>query len=200
MLEETYGFWGNIALLTLSLIVLAKASDYTINNAIRVSNLTGLGKTTIGFILVGFATSLPELFVVVFAASGQGNVGMAIGNVLGSNIANVALIIGTCFLIFAYKSKKPTQFYSEIVKKKIGNLYFGLFIASLVPLALLYLGYASRYLGTILLVLFFLNMYQISRERRVKDRLVTKTERLRLLRYVALTVIAAFGRFVFLPR
>lgn len=140
MFEEQYSFWGNVALLALSLVILAKASEYAISNAIKVSNLTGLGKTTIGFILVGFTTSLPELFVVVFAASGQGNVGIAIGNVLGSNIANVALIIGTCFLIFALKSQKPAQTYSELIKKKIGNLYLGLFIASLVPLALLYLG------------------------------------------------------------
>ena len=189
----TYGFLGNVALLALSLIILAKASDYAISNAIRVSDLTGFRKTTIGFILVGFATSLPELFVVVFAASGQGNVGIAIGNVLGSNIANVALIIGTCFLIFALKSQKPTQSYSELIKKKIGNLHFGLFIASLVPLALLYLGYASRYMGTILLVIFVLNMYQISKERRFKDRIVTEAEKRRLPRYAATTVIAALG-------
>lgn len=189
----TYGFLGNVALLALSLIILAKASDYAISNAIRVSDLTGFRKTTIGFILVGFATSLPELFVVVFAASGQGNVGIAIGNVLGSNIANVALIIGTCFLIFALKSQKPTQSYSELIKKKIGDLYFGLFIASLVPLALLYLGYASRYMGTILLVIFVLNMYQISKERRFKDRIVTEAEKRRLPRYAATTVIAALG-------
>lgn len=193
MFEVTYGFLGNVALLALSLIILAKASDYAISNAIRVSDLTGFRKTTIGFILVGFATSLPELFVVVFAASGQGNVGIAIGNVLGSNIANVALIIGTCFLIFALKSQKHTQSYSELIKKKIGNLYFGLFIASLVPLALLYLGYASRYMGTILLVIFVLNMYQISKERRFKDRIVTEAEKRRLPRYAATTVIAALG-------
>jgi cation:H+ antiporter len=193
LFEEQYSFWGNVALLALSLVILAKASDYAINNAIRVSNLTGFGKTTIGSILVGFATSLPELFVVVFAASGQGNVGIAIGNILGSNIANVALIIGTCFLIFALKSQKPAQTYSELIKKKIGNLYFGLFIASLVPLALLYLCYASRYMGAILLAIFFLNMYQVSRERRFKDRLVTEAEKRRLPRYVAMTFIAALG-------
>ena len=69
--------------------MLAKASDIAINNSVKVADTTGFGKTTIGFILVAFSTSLPELLVSVFAAIRQESVGVAVGNVLGSNIVSI---------------------------------------------------------------------------------------------------------------
>ncbi|MCW4005488.1 MAG: sodium:calcium antiporter [Candidatus Bathyarchaeota archaeon] len=163
MFEEQLGLWGNVFLLVISLVVLAKASDYAINSSIKVADITGLAKSTVGFVLVGFSTSLPELFVVIFAAAGQGSVGVAIGNVLGSNIANIALILGICFLILTFKMPRHEGTYPQAIKEKIHDLYFGLFVASLVPLALLYFGYASSLMGVLLLGVFVLNMYQLSK-------------------------------------
>jgi len=74
--------------------------------------------------------------VSVFAALGQGGVGVAIGNVLGSNIVNICLILGVCFLIMSLKMENGT-FFTHITKEDLGSLYFGLFIASIVPLTLL---------------------------------------------------------------
>jgi Ca2+/Na+ antiporter len=53
------GILGNTLVLFGSLAALAKASDVAINNSIKVADITGFGKTTIGFILVAFSTSLP---------------------------------------------------------------------------------------------------------------------------------------------
>ena len=80
---------GNVLILFGSLAVLAKASDIAINNSVKVADITGFGKTTSGFILVAFSTSLPELLVSVFAAIRQESVGVAVGNVLGSNIVSI---------------------------------------------------------------------------------------------------------------
>lgn len=68
MLDEVLGLWGNVLVLFGALAVLAKASDAAINNSVKVADITGFGRTTIGFILVAFSTSLPELLVSVFAA------------------------------------------------------------------------------------------------------------------------------------
>lgn len=85
MFDEVLGLWGNVLVLLGSLAVLAKASDVAINNSVKVADITGFGRTTIGFILVAFSTSLPELLVSIFAAIRQESVGLAVVNVLGSS-------------------------------------------------------------------------------------------------------------------
>ena len=52
--------------------------------------------------------------------------------------------------------------YPAMAKEEIGNLYFGLFIASIIPLALLYIGQASQYIGVILLAIFVFYMFQLA--------------------------------------
>ena len=192
MFEEV-GLIGNVIILIASLIVLNKASDFTINNSVRVSDITGFGKTTVGFVLVGFSTSLPELSVSIFAVFGQGSIGVAIGNVLGSNIANIALILGVCFLLVALKRSRNESFYLTMAKEEIGSLYFGLFIASIIPLALLYIGYASQFIGVILLTIFVVYMLQLSRVKRFRDEGALGAERRRLYDYVLFAFIGAVG-------
>lgn len=57
---EGLGLLGNAIVLGVALATLAKASELTIKHSIDVASVTGLGKTTVGFILVAFSTSLPE--------------------------------------------------------------------------------------------------------------------------------------------
>ena len=100
---EALGLIGNAAILIAALVILNKASSVTITNSLNVASASGLGKTTVGFILVAFSTSLPELFVAVFAVLDPENVGVSIGNVLGSNVVNISLILGICFLLMAFR-------------------------------------------------------------------------------------------------
>jgi Ca2+/Na+ antiporter len=62
---EQLGVFGNIAVLVAALVILIRASSLAIANAVNLASVTGLGKTKVGFMLVAFSTSLPELFVVV---------------------------------------------------------------------------------------------------------------------------------------
>jgi cation:H+ antiporter len=188
---EGLGLIGNSLILLASLIALVIASDLTINNSVKVSEITGFGKTTVGFMLVGFSTSLPELSVSIFAVATQASIGIAVGNVLGSNIVDIALVLGICFLIVALKCPKYECVYPAMAKEEIGSLYFGLFVASIIPLALLYIGYASRFIGVVLLALFIYYMVQLARTRKLKDDGSLGGERSRLRRYVALTLIGA---------
>ncbi|MBS7621898.1 hypothetical protein KEJ32_07295, partial [Candidatus Bathyarchaeota archaeon] len=67
-LLEGLGLVGNALVFLASLVVLDKASDWAITKSVKIADITGFGKTTIGFILVAFSTSLPELCVSIFAA------------------------------------------------------------------------------------------------------------------------------------
>lgn len=193
MFDEVFGIWGNVLVLFGSLAALAKASDVAINNSVRVADITGFGKTTIGFILVAFSTSLPELLVSIFAAIRQESVGVAVGNVLGSNIVNVCLILGICFLLVTLKCPKYSCLYPTMAKEELGSLYFGLFVASVIPLSLLYLEEASRFIGVILLTVFVFYLYQLSKVRKVKEEGSLGQERQKLRKYALTTLAGIVG-------
>jgi len=192
-LFEEWGPLGNALILVGSLLALYKASDWTITNSVRVADITGFGKTTVGFLLVAFSTSLPELCVSIFAVIGQESIGVAIGNILGSNIVNVCLILGICFLILALKKSNTLTFLPSMAKADIGSLYFGIFIASVIPLTLLYIGYASQLIGIVLLMIFVFHVFQLSKTRNVKEEGALGGERQRLNRYTLLTFSGAAG-------
>jgi cation:H+ antiporter len=174
-------------------LALDKASDLTITQSINVASVTGLGKTTVGFMLVAFSTSLPELFVAVFSVLNPENVGVSIGNVLGSNIVNICLILGICFLLISLKYPEKSRVLPKMAKSELGSLYFGLFIASIVPLALVYIGYASQIIGAILVVIFIYYMFQLSKARTPTERASSRTEKARLRKYVSLAILGAVG-------
>ncbi|MEM2104363.1 MAG: sodium:calcium antiporter [Candidatus Bathyarchaeia archaeon] len=190
MLEE-WGLLGNAVILLASLVVLDKASDWAITNSIKISDVTGFGKTTIGFIIVAFSTSLPELCVSIFAAVGGESMGVAVGNVLGSNIVNICLILGLCFLIMVIKSAESVKLPSDTAREEMRTLYFGLFWASAIPLVLLYLGYASRIIGVILVAIFVFYVYQLSKVRKIQGENSSGEEKDKLLRYVFFALLGA---------
>jgi cation:H+ antiporter len=159
---EELGLLGNVLVLIVALLALIKCSDAVVNSSVKISGGTGFGKSIIGFLLVAFATTLPELFVSVFSAIDPNTLGVALGNALGSNVTNIALILGICFLIVTMK-KGSIQLSSGTTKEEVKRLYFGLFVASMVPLTLLYIGYASQFIGVLLFGIFALNLYMISR-------------------------------------
>ena len=190
---EGLGLLPNVVILLAALAALAKASDLTITHSINVATVTGLGKTTVGFILVAFSTSLPELFVAIFSVLDPDSVGVSIGNVLGSNIVNICLILGVCFLLISLKYPEKSRVLPKMAKEELGSLYFGLFIASIVPLALIYIGYASRFVGVLLLVIFVYYMFQLSKARTPTEQSLSKTEKSKLGKYVTLTILGAVG-------
>jgi len=86
-----------IALFVIGMLVLVRSSDEAIKRSINLAKLTGLSTVAIGFILLAIGTSLPELAVSVFAsAAGQSQI--VLGTLLGSNISDVTLILGTAAL------------------------------------------------------------------------------------------------------
>lgn len=88
----------DILYIILGLVMLVKGGDWLVNGASDIALRARLSSMVIGLTVVGFGTSMPELLVSTQAAL-MGNSGIAIGNVVGSNIANIALILGVTALI-----------------------------------------------------------------------------------------------------
>ena len=85
-------------LVGLGLLILMFAGDALVRGAVNLSLRMGIPALIVGFTVVGFGTSAPELLVSIKAAL-EGAPGIALGNVVGSNIANVLLILGIPALI-----------------------------------------------------------------------------------------------------
>ena len=79
-------------------ILVVKGSDFAVESASEIARFFGMSERFIGLTIVAFGTSLPELVTSVTAAK-KGNVGIAIGNIVGSNIFNIVFVIGITALI-----------------------------------------------------------------------------------------------------
>jgi cation:H+ antiporter len=190
---EELGLIGNVIILLASLIVLDRTSDLTITNSVTIADMTGFGRTATGFILVAFCTSLSSLSVSIFSAVGLENIDVAIGNAVGSNIVNIGLVLGICFLLAALKKLDHLKLIPSMTKEEIGGLHFGLFIASIIPLALIYIGYASRFIGLILLAIFVIYTVWFSKNRIVSGEGALSDERKKNYWYLLLTFLGAAG-------
>lgn len=187
----------NAIVLLAALAVLGKSSQITISRSVELADITGFGKTTVGFLLIALSTSLPELSVSVFSTTTEEAVGVAIGNVLGSNIVNVCLVLGASILYASLKQKACIDFLPIITEDEIKTLQLGLFGASLIPLGLIYLGYASRAIGLVLIAAFLVNTYNLSRQREsYKEEGALGEERKMIPRLIAFIIIGVTGVLV----
>ncbi|TYC52347.1 calcium/sodium antiporter [Rhodobacterales bacterium] len=82
----------------LGLVLLVAGGDLLVRGSVGLAQRFGISELMIGLVLVGFGTSTPELMTSILAAK-NGSPGIAVGNVAGSNIANILLILGLSALI-----------------------------------------------------------------------------------------------------
>jgi len=125
------------------LILLLWSADRFVEGAASVARHFGVPALLIGLVIVGFGTSAPEILVSALASS-QGNPGIALGNAYGSNITNIALVLGITALI------SPIAVQSDILKKELPVLLAVTLIAAWQLLD----GDISRIDGLVLLGLF----------------------------------------------
>ena len=145
----------SVPLLAVSLLLIAVLSERVIRYVLVLSKVFGLSEMAAGFILLSVTTSLPELSVsTVAAALGEG--GLSVGNVLGSNIANLTIIIGLA--IFFSKTEVLTKGQSQ------RELVQFLFLSSIIPLFIVQRGSLGPVLGIVLLILFIYFSVTISRK------------------------------------
>jgi len=94
-------------LFAIGLVILIKGADFLVDGAASIARSLKVSDLVIGLTVVAFGTSTPELFVNLIA-SFKGNTDIAIGNVLGSNIANIFLILGVSSIIYPLAVTKGT--------------------------------------------------------------------------------------------
>ncbi|WP_459818458.1 calcium/sodium antiporter [Galenea microaerophila] len=98
--------------LVIGLFLLVKSSDYFIEGAASTAVHLNIAPLIIGVVVLGFGTSAPEIIVSILASL-DGSPGLAIGNVVGSNIANIGLVLGSAALI------APIAVKSSILKHEL---------------------------------------------------------------------------------
>lgn len=129
--------------LVMGLIVLVWSADKFVDGASAIAEHFGMPPLLIGMVIIGFGTSAPEL-VVSALASYQGNAGIALGNAYGSNITNIALILGVTSILM------PISVHSQVLKKELPILT----LVTLLSIGLIYDLSLSRFDAIILLVVF----------------------------------------------
>ena len=90
--KKDFNLIKTVVLLLIGFITVIYGADYTISSASNIAKSFGVSEWIVGVILVAFGTSLPELIVSIMAAR-SGKADMAIGNVIGSNMANISVAL-----------------------------------------------------------------------------------------------------------
>lgn len=146
---------GQILILAVSLIILALSSHFTISSIERLIELTGLSEASAGFVVLAIMTSTPEIIVALFSVS-QGAPGLSIGDIIGSNVFNMGVVLGSLGML-GYLKACCTDLLVELTDI--------LFVISLIPLLLVIFKVASPIIGVMLLGTFVLAVYFMSKRK-----------------------------------
>ena len=138
------------------LVLLVFGGDWLLKSAVGLSNRLNISKIIVGLTVVSFATSLPELIVSVKAAL-DGYPDIAIGNVVGSNIGNIGLVLGVVLLINAIQIDK-SFFATDWPTKMIASVLLFVF--------LIMDGELSRVEGFIFIVLLIVFLFYLVKQNR----------------------------------
>ncbi len=105
--SATLSLWVSIAMLLGGLVLLLGSAHYLVDLATWSASRLGVSQLTIGLTIIAFGTSAPELALnVVAAASSDAGAELAFGNVVGSNIANIGLVLGLACLLFGVQASR----------------------------------------------------------------------------------------------
>lgn len=147
----------DILFLLVGLAILIIGGDFLVKGAVALAVRMKVSMVVIGLTVVSFATSAPELIVSVYAAL-SGHPDMAIGNVIGSNIANISLVLGLTALVFPL-SFQQRLYRFDVPVMLLASALFGFFLYTDSHLA--------SWEGVVFVgLLILLTLYMISRSRK----------------------------------
>lgn len=177
------------AILIISLAVLAYFADKLIDSSAKLAKAIGISEVVIGITLLGYGTSLPE-FAVSSIASLKNSAEISISNVVGSNIFNIAFIIGIASLISAFTIK-------EVNYKRDCTLL--ILTALFLILVIFAFNGISRIIGIFMVLFILIYTYEILRKDRKegmakKDKSVNKLKEIAVI-IVSLIVVLISGYF-----
>jgi cation:H+ antiporter len=132
---------ASIVAVIVGLVVLVWAADRFVLGAAATARNLGMSPLIIGLTVVAIATSAPEILIAAMAAW-QGNIGLGIGNAVGSNIANIGMILGVTALV------RPLSVHSDTLRRELPVLL----VISLVVLVLMLDGHLGPIDGIVLVL------------------------------------------------
>ncbi|PYZ92298.1 sodium:proton exchanger [Salipaludibacillus keqinensis] len=145
-------------LLIIGFALLIKGADWFVTGASKIAHLLRVSPVLVGLTIVAFGTGAPEATVSVIAAL-EGNPGVTVGNVVGSNIINIAAVVGVTAVIF------PLKVESQTVRKEIPFTLLGsiAFMALIIDVGVdsEATNLLSRGDGIVLLLFFAIFMYYV---------------------------------------
>lgn len=162
-------------ILVIGLISLVKGSDYLVSSSSSLARNFGVSDLLIGLTLVSIGTSLPEFLTAVFASI-DGFSGIIVGDVVGSNICNIALILGFSSILYPVDLTKvghPANSENRFKKSKSYRDYIIMIIASILFFLFSLNGEIYFIEGIIFLSFFICYMYLLVRNE--KDILIYDT-------------------------
>nr|WP_210292055.1 calcium/sodium antiporter [Aurantimonas endophytica] len=145
--------------LAVGAVLLFGGGEFLVRGSVSIADRFGISKLVVGLVIVGFGTSAPELLVSIQAALG-GSPDISVGNVVGSNIANVLLIVGVAALIAPVANSDPAIRRDLVV----------MVLASIGVTAIFFTGEISRLTGVAMLaaLALYLGVTYALEARRVK--------------------------------
>lgn len=151
----------HVLLFVVGVALLAVGADVFVRGAAGLAERFGISPFVIGLVVVGFGTSTPELAVTLGAAL-KGNTDIALGNVVGSNIANIGLILGLSALV------APMAIRLRLLQVELPALI----VLHLALFAMVWNGSVGRFDGLVLMAGFLAFMIFVLRSARAETPLV----------------------------
>ncbi len=170
-------------------VVLVISGSFLVKSLVKIASFLRLSEFVVGFIIMAFATSIPELFVGITAAMSR-TTSLALGTVIGSNIADLALVMGITIIL----ARSGINVKSKYLKKDTTYM----FLIALLPLVLIYFGnVVSRNDGVILLFVFAFYVYRMLKRRsRFTKEVEDHTKRWEIVLYVFVFIISLFALYM----
>jgi len=136
-------------LLILGIILLVKGADWLIDGSISIAKKFGISPLILGLTVVAFGTSMPELILTLFSSIG-GLENIALGNVIGSNVANLFLVLGLIAIIF------PIKIHKNAIKL---DLPFSIISTLILLITVICFPATTKTVGIVFILLFFSYLY-----------------------------------------
>lgn len=188
-------------LFAIGILLLVKGADWLVTGASSLADRVGISKLTIGLTVASLGTSLPELGVSLFAAA-RGSGDLALGNIIGSCISNLLLILGIISIMTSLKMKSSTS-WKEIPFAFLAALLLGIF--ALRP----FLGgpapqdnFLARSDGIVLLLFLAVFMYYVfelakkSRKKFIEQTIEEPIHERSAISILLLTICGAIGLYI----
>ena len=148
-LKKDFSWIKSILLLLLGFSMVVGGANFAIDSASSIASKFGMSHWFIGVVVISFGTSLPELIVSISAAR-KGKVGLVIGNIIGSNLANTTMVIGGAAMI-------------NTLDVNLGAYYFDMALMTVASIMLIYITANKLYskpAGISLLILLALFLHE----------------------------------------